>query len=229
VADLIQRLLHRTYAVQEQAVVQAVRDRAEDALVAALEAAKGWHRVVLAAALGDLRAPGSGDAALRACLAAAGPGTQDLRCASVVSLTKRLGAGATPDLRAALVQRDTGVREYAVVGLAAVGGAEAWPDVLAWLRARRAPTRGSEPPTRAAVHYLLRHLPTCTTDERAELVRVLHKVWGVLEQDGVTGWLSSVWPGVEPGSAGLGEPAALTTDEWSGIPLFAADAHIPSD
>jgi hypothetical protein len=229
VADLSQRLLHRTYDVQEQAVAEAVRDRAEDALVAALLAAKGWHRVVLAAALGDLRAPGPGDAALRDSVAATGPGTQDLRCASVVSLTKRLGAEATPDLCAALVQRDTGVREYAIVGLAAVGGPAAWPDVLSWLQSRRAPSRGSEPPTRAAVHYLLRHLPTRSAEERAELVRVLRKVWAVLEQDGVTGWLSSVWPGIEPGSTGPGDPAALDAEEWSRIPLFAADAHVPAD
>jgi hypothetical protein len=206
-----------------------VGGRAARALVAALEAAKGWHRVVLAAALGDLRAPGPGDAALRDSLAATGPGTQDLRCASVVALTKRLGADATPDLCAALVQRDTGVREYAIVGLAAVGGPGAWPDVLAWLQSRRAPSRGSEPPTRAAVHYLLRHLPGRSAEERTDLVRALRKVWVVLEQDGVTGWLSSVWPGIEPGSPTQGEPAAPDAGEWSRIPLFAADAHTSAD
>ena len=226
--DLARRLLHRTYDVQEQAVAEAIRERDEAALADALRAAKGWHRVVLAAALGDLRAPGHADVVLRDCLAITGPGTQDLRCAALVSLTKRLGAAASSDLRAALAQRDAGLRDYAVVGLAAVGDAEAWPDVLAWLRSRRAPSRGSEPPTRAAAHYLLRHLPERSADEHAELVRVLRKVWAVLEQDGVTGWLASAWPGVEPGSAGPAGPAVVDPQEWSRIPLFAADAHISS-
>jgi hypothetical protein len=226
VADLTRRLLHRTYAVQEAAVAEAVRGREEDALAAALAAAKGWSRVVLAAALGDLRAPGPGDAALRACLAASGSGTQDLRCATVVALTKRLGPAATPDLRAALAQRDGAVREYAIAGLAAVGDATAWPDVLEWLRSRRSPSRNADPPARAAVHYLLRHLGERSEDERAELVRVLHKVWPVLEQDGVTGWLVSTWPGVEPASKELGEPRPVDPEEWLRNPLFAADAHL---
>jgi hypothetical protein len=221
-------LLHRTYAVQEAAVVEAVRDRAEEALVAALQAAKGWHRVVLVAALGDLREPGPGDALLRVCVSASGPGTQDLRCAAVVSLVKRLGPEATADLRAALAQRDGAVREYAVVGLAAVGDETAWPDVLAWLRSRTAPSRSGDPATGAAVHFLLRHLAGRTTDERAALVAALRARWPVLEQDGVAGWLSSHWPGIEPGSTPA-EPTAVDGGHWARLPLFAAAATLELD
>ncbi len=73
--ELVQRLLHRSSRVQDQALVEAVQVGAENALVKALMSASGWTRVPLAAALGDLRAPGPADEYLVKLVGSRGAGT----------------------------------------------------------------------------------------------------------------------------------------------------------
>jgi hypothetical protein len=227
VANLVERLLHRSRRVREEALREAIADRAEEALAEALLRGDRWDRVMLAAVLGDFSAPGPADPALREAAATSGPGTQDLRCASLVSLTKRLGAAATPVLRAALTQRDAIVRDYAVTCLAAVGDAAAWPDVLIWLRGRRTRSRAvTDPATPAAAHYLLRHLPERSAQDRDHLAAAFRRAWPILEQDGVTEWLASVWPELQqPDSDHLRSmPREVDPDEWRRKPLFTATA-----
>lgn len=220
-SDLLRRLLHPREAVYEPALDEALATRDDDALAAALRSAKGWKRVIFAAALGDLRQAGPGDEALREAAAVTGPGTQDLRCASVLSLAKRLGPRATADLRLALSSKDAAVRDYAVMSLAAVGDASAWPEVLAWLGSRRSRSRSHDPPAASALHYLLRHLPEQDPGSLEALRTTVRRVWPVLEQDGVTTWLLSLWPGI----ADDGVPGVPDPDDWRRHPLFAADSR----
>lgn len=225
--NLARRLLEGKQVDRDHALREAVAARDEGSLVQALRASEGWHRVIFAAALGDLPRSRAGDDALREAAAATGPGSRDLRCAALVALSKRLDREATPDLRAALGQRDAAVREYAIVCAAAVGDSSAWPEVLDWLRHRRTPSRTFPvTETQAAVHYLLRELPA-GEEARQELVTVLRNVWTILEKDRVAAWLESIWPGVQPGGPGvtkLPAPSAVNPDEWRSNPMFSAPA-----
>jgi hypothetical protein len=223
--NLVVRLLDQKSTISDAAVAEAVRTADDEALATALRSARGWHRVVLAAAAGDLRQPGSSDAVLKELAGSAGPGTRDLRCTSLVAITKRTGVAATPVLLDALSQRDPAVREYAVLCLAAVGDARAWDAVLEWLRRRTQPARTIAPPSQAAVHYLIRHLPERTEDDRREVVRVIRKAWPVLAAEGTTQWLSAIWPAVEPdGPMEPGTPPRLDAADWRRHAVFAAPA-----
>lgn len=224
--ESVDRLRDRNPSAQEQALRDAVAARADAELADALGRETGWRRVALVAALGDLRAPGPADAVLREAAGSTGPGARDLRCASLVALAKRLGAGATPDLRVAVGTRDRDVCDYAVICLAAVGDPTAWPEVLAWLGRRRSSFTDAEPATAAAAHYLLRHVRTREPRDREALAATFRRAWPVLEEDGVTSWLTSIWPGINPSDADgptpLPEP--VDPDEWRRKPLFSNNA-----
>ena len=173
------------------------------------------------ASLGDRPSSDDGNAALRAVIAAKGPGRRDARCAAVLALAKRLRAGATPDLVLALADADGSVREYAVLCMAAVGDATGWDEVLAWLvrRLKKAPTILEEQPSPAiaACSYLARH-----ADEEKELARlaaVLRKGWAKLtDSDRVH--ITRVWPEIAASDAPSGAPARTLLYDWSKHPLF---------
>jgi hypothetical protein len=218
-------MLDRRSAISDAAIAEAVGSGDDEALATALRAANGWHRVVLAAAAGDLRSPGPSDAVLQELAASLGPGSRDLRCASLVAITKRTGDAATPILLDALSQRDPAVREYAVLCLAAVGDDRAWDAVLTWLRRRTKPARMVAPTSQAAVHYLIRQLPIRSDNDRSELVEAIRKAWPVLSAEGTARWLSALWPEVVPaGPLDPGAPPRLDPSDWRRHAVFAAPA-----
>lgn len=155
--DLVKRLTHRLERVQSAALAEAVSTADEAALARALQVARGWNRVTLVAALGNLREPGPADAQLADLAQSRGPGTQDLRCASLLALGKRQGSAGTDEYRKALRQPDGVLRSYALVCLAVYGDASAWDDVLAWFERAKPSPNDADKPTRHAVAYLLRH------------------------------------------------------------------------
>ena len=161
------------------------------------------ERVFLAAVLGDASGGGGIDE-LRACTRETGPHTVDLRCASLLALTKRIGSDATADLRAALADRNRAVRDYALTCLAARGDASAWDTVLIELARRiKASSKGhhdgaNEPD---AVYYLVR---TADPDGHLRLGELLKKSWGRLMPE-FKELLISFWPSLAPGEP-LTEP-----------------------
>lgn len=218
---LVARLLHRREIVFDPAVGEAVAAGAEEELLEALRGAAGFTRVVLAAALGDLRRPGPADALLRELVRTAGPRTQDLRSAALVALAKRLGPAATDDFREALSTKDGGVRGYALACLAAVGDDRAWPDVLVWLRTARPARVFGHTPLACAVIYLARGLEARGAEDRQALVALLRRRWSVLVQDGAASELDNWWPEVAPdGPAEPGPPGELP--RLAEEPLFAS-------
>src|SRR4051794_19000843 len=94
----------RRSARRQEAIRDAYSDVHADQLLAQMLDEPGdlvFDKVVIAAHLGDL--PGAaGDDALRRAIRTSGPGSRDLRCASLLALAKRLGGEATPDLLAGL-------------------------------------------------------------------------------------------------------------------------------
>jgi hypothetical protein len=105
----------------EAAVQAAVHLGAEgDQLLAALSDLRGWRAIHVVVALGDVQGP-DGGAVLRPTIATPGPGTSHQRCAALLALAKRERTGASDALAAVVDDRDSGVRHYALLGLAAVG------------------------------------------------------------------------------------------------------------
>ena len=119
-----------------------------DRLLSALGAPMGWRGVYVCAALGDVRGP-HGAAVLRQVVDGRGSGTSDRRCAALLALAKRGEGSAVEVLVDALGDRDAAVREYALIGLAAVGDDRAWEPVRARLEAVLARRRWLPPPSRA--------------------------------------------------------------------------------
>ncbi len=216
-------MLHRRSQVREAALVEAVVEGAEAELIEAQRQANGWHRVPLVAALGDVATSGPGDALLRDAARQDGPQTRDLRCAALVALAKRLGASATQDFRAALAQRDSALREYALACLATFGDDAAWPEVSEWLAKVKTPYNGLQPPTANAVTYLCRHVAGRTDEDRAALVSLLREKWSVLVEDGVAEGLVRLWPDVRPGGPDdVPPPVAGRMPTTDADPLFAS-------
>jgi hypothetical protein len=201
---------------------------AGDALLAGLEDLRGWRALYVIVALGDVDGP-HGGAVLRRAIAARGRGTSDRRCAALLALAKRERVGASETLSTAVGDADAAVREYAVMGLAAVGDGRAWDAVHVRLTAMlaRQRARAGEPSTVVlAVVYLLRHV----ADDRgraAAVVSILRRRWNRLFV-GERRWFAEHWPAVDPvaGAADepeLPDPAAL--QRWLlENPLFAKPA-----
>jgi hypothetical protein len=232
-ADIESGLRSSRTATFEAAVRAAVELGAEgDRLLAGLDGLRGWRAVDAVAALGDVDGA-HGGAALRNTIASRGRGTSDLRCAALLALAKREKAGASDVLSEAVDDADAAVRDYAVMGLAAVGDGRAWDAVLARLTATLGRTRTTEAgddlsPVVLAVVYLLRHVGE--DDGRAEtVVSLLRRRWPRLtyrEQR----WFGEHWPAVAPGLAGAGEPALpdpAALQRWLlDDPLFARSALV---
>jgi hypothetical protein len=220
-------------ATFEAAVRAAVELGGEgDRLLAGLDGLRGWRAVYVAAALGDVDGV-HGGAVLRRTIASRGRGTSDLRCAALLALCKRAKAGSSEVLSEAVGDADAAVRDYAVMGLAAVGDGRAWDAVLARLTTTLGRTRKTEAgddlsPVVLAVVYLLRHVGE--DDGRAQaVVSLLRRRWSRLT-DREQRWFGEHWPAVAPGRAGacepeLPDPASL--QRWLlDDPLFAQSALV---
>lgn len=170
-----------------------------DRLLAEATALPGWRGVYAAAALGESRGP-VGEQALRALIAHRGPRTSDLRSAATLALAKRSGTAASDVLAEVLDDKDSSVRNYALICLAAVGDSRAWEAALVRLNSMlsRQPMREGEPSsTVMAVIYLARH----AVDDEARLRRVvetLHKHWRRIGDED-RAWIETYWPGAHPG------------------------------
>jgi HEAT repeat protein len=186
----------------DRSIVQAVQlgAQGDELLAQALQTARGFDRVVLAAGLGEVDGA-AGSAALRKALAATGPGSRDLRCAALLALGKREGAGATPEMLAGLHSRDGIVREYAVAALAEAGDDRGWGEVFAWvtdqLTAERRPGYLAASPVVVAFSYLARHASTGSVRLR-RLVDTIRSSWPQLLDD-ERAWFNRNWPQAAPG------------------------------
>jgi hypothetical protein len=191
---------HRS-AEFDSAVEQAKRvgSVGDQVLAEALANASGYRATSIAAALGDVDGD-HGDAALRSVLTTTGPGTQDVRCAALVALTKRNGAAATDDMLAALHTRDSGVREYALLCLVHAGDEKGCDEVLAWVVAllKRTPRKAGFPETvGSAIAYLTRHCEP-GSDQIVVLVTALRTRWLPSPHE-KQAWLLNSWPEAAPG------------------------------
>lgn len=185
--------------------------------------------VVVAAHLGDLWG-NTGDDALRRAVRSSGPGSRDVRCAALISLARRLGAGATPDLLVGLAASDAPVREYALAALAGAGPGDesGWAPVLqhidsALRRGRR--VRGSD-----SVSCALAYLSQNTADpaRRSEIVTFIRLHWDALGQES---WIAKFWPAASPAgpdSHAAPAPDTASIQEWAQDPLFRP-LGVPSD
>lgn len=178
-------------------------------------------KVAVAAHLGDL-AGAAGDDALRRAIHASGPGSRDLRCASLLALAKRLGAQATPDLLAALAGSDAAVKDYAVLGLAGTGAADddAWKQVLTYLRSvlRRKRRAHGQSEVALALAYLAQHV--AGNSRRSELVAFVRGHWDAIDE---ASWFAQLWPDASPeGPAphAVPSPNRARVQAWAREPLF---------
>jgi len=133
---------------------------AEQVLLEAIESARSADtRSVLLGRLG-LAHGADGVGVLRSYATASGPGSRDVRGAALAGLSNRLGAGATPDLRAALHHRDSWTRVNAMDGLLRVGDSSAWEDAFAvwsgWVKSGRSLWDDPEASVALPLLYLLR-------------------------------------------------------------------------
>jgi hypothetical protein len=215
----------------DAAVQAAVRLGAEgDQLLAALSDLRGWRAVHRAAALGDVVGPAGGEV-LRRIIATPGPGTSDQRCAAVLALAKRENARASDALFAVVDDRDAGVRDYALLGLAAVGDDRAREAVFkrleAVLRNRKHPLQHVQDVTPVVLStvYLLRHAGDQAHIER--LATLLRRRWALLS-DRERQWFSHYWPGPDPQapvSPDVAPPEPDTLQRWLlADPLFSQSA-----
>lgn len=204
VDDVAAGLRSTRTATFERAVAAAVGLGADgDCLLAGLDDLRGWRAVTVTAALGDVDGPHGGQV-LRRRVAARGPGTSDVRCAALLALTKRREDGVDTVLADALDDPDHAVREYALIGLAAVGDDRCWDDVLrrlsATLSRTRTTVRGDDlSPVVTALAYLLRH----AHDDRARVEVVAGLLRRRLDRldEGDRQWLDAHWPAVTSGAA----------------------------
>jgi hypothetical protein len=216
------------------AVHAAVRLGAEgDQLLAALSDLRGWRAIHRAAALGDVVGPSGGEV-LRRIIATPGPGTSDQRCAALLALAKREKARASDALFAVVDDRDAGVREYALLGLAAVGDERARDVVFKRLEAiLRSRQRHIEPiehvqevtPVVLAAVYLLRHAGDKAQVERlSALLRRRRERLSERERQ----WFVRYWPSLDPDAApspDLTAPEPDTLQRWLlADPLFSRPA-----
>ncbi|MGQ0467419.1 MAG: hypothetical protein ACT4QG_19145 [Sporichthyaceae bacterium] len=193
------------------------------------------RQVYVAAALGDCRGA-AGDAALRAVLAA-NAGSEDLRCAAVLGLAKRLGVESSADLLTAFGSRSSGVKQYAICGLAGAGDDRAWDQVEAYLRAslkRTRKGRGMPDERLVALSYLAQHLDGVGGNRTHRLAGLVRGNWAKLDPEASPedrpfllpeerNWFERYWPNVRPDGPPAEhvpppDPAPLRA--WARYPLF---------
>lgn len=193
-ASLDARLRSRFYNTFREAAHEAVMlgPRGDRALAVALRSQVGDDRLTLIAALlGDLHGR-SGTNALRSVLKDPTI-SRDLRCASLLALAKREESGAASDLRQAMTETNATVRDYAVLGLAVVGGSESWDEMLDYLSAVFSRKRRLEVqfPTRvqAAVSYLA---ADPSPIRQLQLIGLLRQHWSKLSEVEQR-WITENW------------------------------------
>jgi hypothetical protein len=206
---------------RDQAVFDAYVDRHADELLAQMMDASvnaSYDKLIIAAHLGDLHGE-AGSAALRRAITVTGPGTRDLRCASLLALAKREGAAASPELRSALGNGDGTVKDYAVIGLAGAGDGTAWDEVFARLPAllKRSRRASGQSEVEMALAYLAQHLDQ---QRQAQLVLFVRKRWLAINE---ADWFREHWPDARPAGPPTDavrgpDPAAVRA--WAQSPLF---------
>jgi hypothetical protein len=178
-----------------------------------------FAKVTIAAHLGDFTGD-AGDAALRRAIRASGPGSRDLRRASLLALAKRVGGLATPDLLLGLAGRDASVKDYAVIGLAGVGDDQAWAQVLEYLRAvlRRKRRAHGQSQVSFALAYLARN--ASDPSRRSELLTFIRRYWDAIDE---ADWFARLWPGAAPDGPALDAvpgPDCAAMQAWVRESLF---------
>jgi hypothetical protein len=169
-----------------------------------------WHRVSIAAELGDIPRGPTGTAALRSTYKAATENSAsssadakaascDLICACVIALAKREGPAATDVYAAAASSATATIREYGMSALAPVGDDRAWGQVMSRLDemlGRQISPRGLRwREACLAVEYLARHAPQ-GSERATQLITLIRDRWRNLgDQDLIDRW----WPGIGPG------------------------------
>ncbi|MDN5759290.1 MAG: hypothetical protein L0H59_12290 [Tomitella sp.] len=213
------RIAHRARAVRDA----YIDDHADPLLAQMLDESNdlAFGKVVIAAHLGDLTGA-AGDDALRRAIRVSGPGSRDLRCASLLALAKRVGTQATPDLLAGLAASDAAVKRYAVIGLAGTGGGDdnAWKQVFAYLRSvlRRKRRAHGQSEVALALAYLAQHV--ADPSRRFELVAFIRGNWDALDE---ADWFAQLWSDASPGGPDLDavpSPNHAAIQAWAREPLF---------
>lgn len=213
----------RRSALRSRAIDDAYRDpHAGELLAQMLDDSDDlvYAKPVIAAHLGDF-AGDQGDAALRRAIRVSGPGTRDVRCASLLVLAKRMGAPATPDLIEGLTVPDAVVKDYAVIGLSGAGDDQAFDQVLRHLRSvlRRKRQGASQVQAIAyALAYLARHVSDRA--RRSKLVAFVREHWDAIDQ---AEWFAELWHEAAPGGPdpdAVHAPSEEAIQEWVREGLF---------
>ena len=226
---LNERLLSRHY----QTFIDALRECAQSggagdsALADALPAVTKDRRVMIAAALGDMKGD-AGSEALRKAIDVPGA-SRDLRCAGLLALAKRCGSSASADFARHLASSDFVVKSYAMHCLAGAGDDRAWDQALRRLdQIVKQPRRNTNDPSDVAITigYLARHVLATGSHRSMALITWIREHWDALTGD-ERRWLGTLWPGCGPNG---GEVASVAPADAEAIrrsvrgPLFDAPA-----
>jgi len=221
--DLAARLRSDQWQEVDAALAEAVENPTGDLILADFAVTtNGLERARAVALLGDLSGT-DGATALRRLVHAVGPGSRDVRCASLLALAKRCGEEASADLTEALSDRDGTVKDYAVIGLAGAGDGRAWDLVFGRLKVLlRRPSRVlGKSETLMAVCYLVQHLND-DADRLPMLVETLRKKWDRMNEEEIA-WFAEFWPDAFPDrplSVGVSTPDRAMVRQWARDPLF---------
>lgn len=215
-SDLDERL----QSPDPSALLAAVQDaialgpQGELSILRRLTESSAIMRPLLVAALGDTAGDQGADF-LRSALAREGE-DQDVRCAAIVALAKRVGADASPDLLAVMRTGDQAVKFFAIASLAAAGNGSGWDDVFQFLAAtmERPPTTTAIPsPVAVSIAYLGQFLSPERTMALADLLRGSVSKLSPKERQ----WLLEYWPQAFDQVTGhdLEGPDALALRRWA--------------
>ena len=227
--SLNERLLSTHYRTFIDALQECMRsgDAGDASLADALPVVTKDRRVMIAAALGDMRGD-AGSEALRKAIDDPGA-SRDLRCAGVLALAKRCGASASADFARHLASSDSAVKRYAMHCLAGAGDDRAWDPALKRLdQIVDRPRINANDPSEVAIAtgYLARHVLATGSSRSTTLITWIREHWDVLTAD-ERRWLGKHWPGCAPTG---GEPASVPPADAEAIrqsvrgPLFDAPA-----
>jgi hypothetical protein len=151
-------------------------------------------RTIVAGYLGEAKGDG-GIPELREAIRATGAVSQDLKCAAIVALTKRLHNEATPDMVVALGDRNGAVRGYAMTCLAFQGDERGCDAVLAEVerRVKRGASAIRAFPIGDAIAYVVR---VGSAEQRQRLAATMAPHWSKLVEY-TREWVGQFWPPVE--------------------------------
>jgi hypothetical protein len=192
----------------------------ESALVEAYaQVAKIRRRFVIEALVWSGAGLAEADALVRrVALEASGPGALDLRTIAMRAVVARTPAEA-PGVLVDVIRRDRngGLKEWALHGLAAVDDASVVPEATARLRAQfRRPTRSVEGRI-TVLAYLGQHV-AAQTDQMEAIVRSVREHWASLHQPIETDWVARHWPDLDPAGPAadqVGPPPPEVLRRWA--------------